>query len=220
MARVVLRLTDSQNNQLTYTDDDQGGLDCLALSDAMSGKSVTASVTKGPNYVLGDHVRLMESDQPTGTDMICLDPAIAGGATVQLSAVDKGFADRATAINFITNTYGTPYARVRLYNEGDPDKFPSMVFYSFQQPANPSPGEKGLFGIDLDSYYFDGKTFRLLLEATAAPPEGALFVTNEKPSTVYTWVTLANPAPDLHAIGLQSAIRIIMFSRSVVPVPA
>jgi hypothetical protein len=209
--RVQLVLITENEQLYTFTDDMQGGADTLSLG-GVAGLSVYATVQRGPDYQVGDHVRLMEANRVTGTDTICLDPAISAGPRIQLADIDKGFANRATAADFITkDNPGDSYARVRLYNEDDPTTTPSMVFYSFQQP----PGPGGF--IDLDEYFFNGKTFKLLLESLTTPEKGELEVYADAgpvplPSTQQALIELSNPQPDLHVLGMQSNIRLLRFS--------
>ena len=200
MPRVRLTLTDEKGRTKDITEQWQGGATFFSLTQVSYtiGPPVKVTVHKTPTPTngtrLGDHVRLMQANQATGTDMICFDPNIADGQEIDLTKMDKGFSGRGHALNFILVRTDPAYARVRLYNQGDPALFPTLVLYSFQG---------GL--INLNYLFFAGKTSHLLFEPSGDDPIPFPFCTcSNSSATTRIRATASDPSPDVGGVQIDT----------------
>ncbi len=109
-------------------------------------------VRTGPDYHLGDHVRLLDEARPVKTDMVTIDPLVH--KDVDLNAVN--FSDKTAAVEFQLNPTGEFRVRIDLHDQlGQP--YPNLSLYDWQAPT----GEP----IDLNPLNFADKAARVQLTA-------------------------------------------------------
>lgn len=126
-------------------------------------------IETGPQYHCGDHIRLSDQWGQTESDTISIDPDVlrderngSVDLSVDLNEIflnDRGFADRAASLEFVTteNVEGRYRLRVRLFEvaPGTRRDLPTLVFYDWQAHGTL---------IDLNKYHFADKTAYLVVE--------------------------------------------------------
>jgi hypothetical protein len=126
------RVSDS-TPMATFTDQDQTGPFLNLNYWGVADRAARVVVTKGPAYQPGDHLRLLDRTQTSGTDMIDLDPATVGQAVLNEDLNKVSFADKAAAMQFFQSP--TAFApRIDLYDTVN-QPYPNLSIYSWQADA-------------------------------------------------------------------------------------
>jgi hypothetical protein len=170
MPRLTVELYDRVNDaNPTVILDDNLGIFYDLNAQSFADKAARVVMRPGADFVNGDHVRLLDEVNVNHTNTIALDPTIA--VDVDLNAVlfnDRGFADKAAAVEIILNPDPTGGYRLRVQLfDTVPQQLPSLVLYEFEFDAPGGlidPNGEGTRFADLNQFHFADKTARIIVE--------------------------------------------------------